>query len=123
MPISLLAFEVWWLAQATPAPEDPTFWLTSLGAFSVAAAVGWFFLRDTIRQRDRAVAAVEAYGPVLTEVRDVLRTNSETLRDSTAAMSAMAEALKSLPTVVEVTRLRDALDRVERRSPRSSGSS
>lgn len=121
MPLSLLAFEVWWIAQAAP-PSEPTFWLTSLGVFAAAAPVVAFGWRDTIRQRDRAIAAAEACGPALAEQPEVLRANSEALRAASAAMAAMAEALKSrVPSEAEITRMRDALDRAEARRTRGAG--
>lgn len=95
--------------------EDPTVWFTSLGAFTVAAAIGWAWLRDVSKQRDRLLQAVEQQGPILTEMRDVMRTNSETLRAAAEAMGDMAEALKRLPTEAEITRLRDALAAAEAR--------
>jgi LPXTG-motif cell wall-anchored protein len=115
MFLPTLAVEVWWLAQAAPQTGDPATWLTGLGAFAAAAAVGYFGWRDAIKQRDRAIAIIEQHGPVLVEIRDIMRAHPETLRAATEAMEAMAEALKSrIPTEAEVTRLRDALDRAEK---------
>lgn len=107
-------YTVWLLAQT--AEPSPVAWFTQLGAFAVAAVIGWAWLRDISKARDRMLAAIEQQGPILAEIRDVMRTSADTLRAAGDAMAAMSEALRTrTPDQAELVRIRDLLANLESR--------
>lgn len=91
--------------------QDPAALFTQLGAFGAAAVALFAWQRDTARQRDRLMEAVEHQGPILIEMRDALRNTSETLRAASEAMISMAKSMERIPSEAEIVRLRDALQR------------
>lgn len=98
---------------ATDGTQDPASLFTQLGAFAAAAVALFAWQRDTARQRDRLMEAVEHQGPILIEMRDALRNTSDTLRAASEAMIAMAKSLERIPSETEIVRLRDALTRAD----------
>lgn len=104
----------WMVAQSV---DDPTTGLlTQLGAFAVAAAVGAWFTRDLIVQRNRLQQANDAQLPVLIEMKGILMANADALRASAEASKGISEALARAPSDAEIIRLRDALERLSRSS-------
>lgn len=106
---------MWFWAQ-DPATPDPTSWVTWLGPFAAAAVIGAWFLRDAIKQRDRAFLVVESRSEVLIEIRDTMRAAVATMQACTVAMQAMVEAQKRCPDAEDVARLHLLMDERERRS-------
>lgn len=92
-----------------------------LGAFAAAAAALIMWQRDTARTRDRLQSAQEQSGPLLVEIRDAFRANTDALRASAEASKAISDSLSRIPTEAEVTRLRDALAASERAHEREQG--
>lgn len=102
---------------------DPSSLFTQLGAFAAACVALVLWQRDTARQRDRLLDLEEKRGPLLVEVRDVMRQVLEVLRATSDATKSMAEALERVPSEAEITRLRDALAASEGRRRGTSGGS
>lgn len=98
---------------ATDNTQDPSSLFAQLGAFAAAAVALFAWQRDTAKQRDRLMEAVEHQGPILIEMRDALRNTSETLRAASEAMISMAKSMERIPTEAEIVRLRDALQRAD----------
>lgn len=88
---------------------DPTNSFTQLGVAAAVAVVLYMWLRDVGKQRDRMIDIHDAWTPLLTEIRDALRSLPQTQRDAAAALSKVAEALERVPTEAEMVRIRDAL--------------
>lgn len=105
----------WWAA--ADSPTDPTSVAVWLGPFAAAAAFALLWIRDLVKSRDRMLDGFETQGPILTEIRDALRTTAMTNQAATKAIEAMAEAMHRIPSEAEVTRLRDALQGAQAQPP------
>jgi hypothetical protein len=101
------------VAQTTDS-GDPVSLFTSLGVGGVVAVVLYLWQRDTAKQRDRAVSVVEQLAPLIAEVRTAVQLSNEAHRASASAAQSMSESLARVPSDEVLTRLRVALERVER---------
>ena len=101
------------LAQTVDSP-DPASLFTSLGVGGVVAVVLYLWQRDTAKQRDRAVQIVEQLAPLIADVRNAVQISNEAHKAAAHAAQSMSEALSRVPSNETLTRVKIALEGVER---------
>lgn len=115
---------VWVIAQSS---ENPAQFFTQLGIASAVCFVFYLWLRDVIKQRDRAVTSLETIQPILTEILHAIQRSNDALQASAEATKAVSGAIQGLPepkvwynleqVVGRMGRVVDALEAQQRREP------
>jgi hypothetical protein len=77
--------------------ESPVQFFTQLGIASAVCIVIYLWLRDTMKQRDRLMDAMEQIRPVLIEVQHALHRSNEAHQAGSEAAKALINTLRDFP--------------------------
>lgn len=104
------------LSQATGLDPSSTF--TQLGTAGVVCLVLFLWQRETAKRLAAKEIVLDQLNPTLVRVLDVLEASNDAHAKSALAQQAAADALRRVPSEETFTRIKVALENVERQQKR-----